>query len=84
MADPSIDPTALTNVQLAEILDPRGDQYRDLLTTVYDSSEYDWCGDSFDSWLKPLPATDTAAAAAAAAAAASAAVTAAAASAASG
>ena len=43
-ADESIDATTLTNIELAEILDPRGDKYRDLLNTVYDSSEYAWCG----------------------------------------
>ena len=43
-ADESIDATTLTNIELAEILDPRGDKYRDLLNTVYDSSEYPWCG----------------------------------------
>jgi hypothetical protein len=52
-ADPSIDATTLTNAQLAEILDPRGDKYRDLLTTVYDTSSYEWCGNDFDSWLNP-------------------------------
>jgi len=77
-ADPAVDPAALTNVELAEVLDPRGVKYRDLLITVYDSSEYSWCGEDFDSWLKPLPSEDPAAAAAAAAAVAAAAVAAAA------
>jgi hypothetical protein len=51
-ADESVDPTTLTNVDLAEILDPRGTKYRDLLDSVYDTAGYEWCGEEFDGWLK--------------------------------
>ena len=53
LLDTSIDTSTLSNVELAEILDPRGDKYRDLLDSVFDSESYDWCGEEFDSWLQP-------------------------------
>ena len=45
--DPSVDPTALTNAELADVLDPTGDKYRDYLNFVYDDSTWSWC-DGFD------------------------------------
>ena len=45
--DASVDPTTLTNAELADVLDPTGDKYRDYLNFVYDDSTWSWC-DGFD------------------------------------
>jgi hypothetical protein len=49
--DETVDPTALTNVELAGILDPTSDNYRDYIDFVYEDSDWAWC-DGFDSWLE--------------------------------
>ena len=48
--DSSIDVSMLTNQQLAEILDPTTDAFRDLQGSLYADSEYPWC-EGFDDWL---------------------------------
>jgi hypothetical protein len=48
--DSSIDTSMLTNQQLAEILDPTTDAFRDLQSSIYADSEYPWC-EGFDDWL---------------------------------
>jgi hypothetical protein len=55
--DTTVDAAALTNAELADILDPRGDQFRDLSNSVYATGDYPWC-DGFDQWLK-LTATNS-------------------------
>ena len=42
MEDPTIDFSQLTNLQLAEVLDPSTDVFRDLQNTVYADSQYPW------------------------------------------
>jgi hypothetical protein len=50
LEDESIDVSALTNAELAEILDPTTDHYRDLINFVYEDSTWDWC-DGSESWF---------------------------------
>ena len=51
--DPAVDAAAMTNAELANVLDPRSDAYRDLIDSVYDTMDYPWC-DGFDQWLHPV------------------------------
>ena len=48
--DESVDPSTLTNTQLAGILDPTSDKYRDYLNYVYDDASWSWCS-GFDDWF---------------------------------
>ena len=48
--DSTIDLSMLTNQQLAEILDPTTDVFRELQNSVYADSLYPWC-EGFDEWL---------------------------------
>ena len=50
LEDSSIDLSMLTNQQLAEILDPSTDAFRDLQNSVYADSLYPWC-EGFEEWL---------------------------------
>jgi hypothetical protein len=49
--DDAVDPSTLTNTQLAAILDPTSDKYRDLLDFVYEDRDWGWC-DGFDNWFE--------------------------------
>ena len=42
MEDPTIDFSQLTNLQLAEVLDPSTDVFRDLQNSIYADSQYPW------------------------------------------
>ena len=50
LQDESIDTSLLTNAELADILNPTGDKYRDLLDFVYEDRDWGWC-DGFDAWF---------------------------------
>ena len=50
LEDISIELSQITNEQLAEILNPTTDMYRDLQNSVYADSEYPWC-EGFNKWL---------------------------------
>ena len=51
LQDESVDAATLTNAELAEILDPTSDKYRDLLDFVYEDRDWGWC-DGFDNWFE--------------------------------
>jgi hypothetical protein len=48
--DPDVDVSTLTNTELNEVLNPKGDLYRDYINFVYDDSTWSYC-DGFDSWF---------------------------------
>ena len=50
LQDKSIDTSLLTNAELADILNPNGDKYRDLLDFVYEDRDWAWCS-GFDAWF---------------------------------
>jgi hypothetical protein len=55
--DTSVDAAALTNAELADILDPRGTLYRDLVNSVYETADYPWCENTMggiDAWFHPV------------------------------
>ena len=55
--DTTVDAAALTNAELADILDPRGVLYRDLVNSVYETADYPWCENTMggiDAWFHPV------------------------------
>jgi len=50
--DPSIKPETLTNAELAEMLNPLHDHFRDWSSFVYEDKDWPWC-EGFDTWLDP-------------------------------
>ena len=54
--DPSLDTSLLTNSELAEMLNPLHDHFRDWASFVYEDADWPWC-DGFDGWLDPSLAT---------------------------
>ena len=44
--DQSIITSDLTNSELTVILDPKSNEYRDLINFVYDVAEFEWCEDA--------------------------------------
>ena len=50
LTDETIKVQKLTNEQLTAILDPTSDSYRDLISFVYDTKSFDWCGGS-EAWF---------------------------------
>jgi hypothetical protein len=58
--DETVDASSLTNTDLTSVLYPLGDDYRDLINYVYDSSSYSWCDESsWDSAEGGKPRTKT-------------------------
>ena len=56
--DTTIDVSQLTNTELATILDPTSDTYRDYINYVYEDSNWSWC-DGFNDWFSSTPTTTT-------------------------
>jgi hypothetical protein len=48
--DQAIVPSELTNSELTLILDPKSNEYRDLINFVYDVADFEWCKDA-DQWF---------------------------------
>lgn len=48
--DRSVDAAQVTNREFAKILDPRSEQYPELVNFVYESRDWEWCED-FDSYF---------------------------------
>lgn len=46
--DSTVDPSVLTNLDMAEILDPTSTKYRDYIPYVYDDANYKWCNPSWE------------------------------------
>ena len=50
LEDKTIDTSQMNNQQLAEVLDPTTDMFRDLQNSLYDSADYPWCA-GLSGWL---------------------------------
>lgn len=57
-SDESIAAESLTNVEIANILNPVTEQYRDLVNFVYDTDDYDYCSGS-ETWFDPSTSSTT-------------------------
>ena len=49
--DKTVQSNTLTNEQLTMILNPTSDEYRDLVSYLYDTDRFDWCPGAEETWF---------------------------------